>query len=397
MNILVLTNKPPYPAKDGGAIAVFNLAKGLAETGSYVRILAMNTSKHKGCQFHDELNPNLKLTYINVNTDISFLSLIKNLVFSKLPYNAERFVSKTFLNELIKILQHESFDVVQLEGPYLGFCIDTIRQFSKAKISLRAHNVEHEIWQRTANFEKNLFKKLYLNHLAARIKKFELSLHSRFDLLVPITFRDDKEFNKLGNQKPSHVTPVGIEIIDKFIQVQENSDNIFYIGALDWIPNQEGLLWFIERVWPFILESISKVQFHIAGRNAPKWLEKVFEKSQIQFHGEIENAAEFITENGIMIVPLFSGSGMRVKIVEGMALGKAIVTTSIGAEGIEAINGQDLVIANTVSEFADELIKLLRNKELINTFSVNARKFVKKNYDNKLISQNLLNFYKQHI
>lgn len=193
------------------------------------------------------------------------------------------------------------------------------------------------------------------------------------------------------------MTPVGIGINDKLGQEQLIPYNIFYIGALDWIPNQEGLIWFIEKVWPLILKKVPSVNFYIAGRNAPKWLEKVFEKPQIQFYGEIENATDFMTRNGIMVVPLFSGSGMRVKIVEGMALGKAIISTSIGAEGIEAMNGQDLVIADTITSFADDLIKLLSNNELSKELSINAKEFVRKNYDNKFISMNLHNFYKQYI
>ena len=397
MYILILTNKPPFPAKDGGAIAVFNLAKGLAETGTQVHILAMNTSKHKGSKLQETTNQNLRLDYVDVKTNIRLFNLTKNLLFSKLPYNAERFINQNFLNELKNILQAKEINIIQLEGPYLSFCIDTIRQYSKAKISFRAHNIEHEIWQRTAAFQKNHLKKSYLNHLAKRIKKFELSLLKQVDLLVPITSRDDSEFKKFGNNLPSAVIPVGIDITNEFVQHYGNFESIFYIGALDWIPNQEGLLWFIEKVWPIILTKVPNVQFHIAGRNAPKWLEKVFAKPRIRFHGEIENASDFIAKNGIMIVPLFSGSGMRVKIIEGMALGKAIITTSIGAEGIEAINGHDIVIANTAWEFVDELIKLFRNQDLISSISSNATEFVRKNYDNKLISQNLLNFYKQHI
>jgi glycosyltransferase involved in cell wall biosynthesis len=397
MKVLVLTNKPPYPPKDGGAIAVFNLAKGLADNGNLVHILSLNTSKHKV-----EINKiphfnNLSFTYVNIDTSIRISALFKNLCFSKLPYNAERFISQDYLNTLEQILKSETFDFVQLEGPYMAFCIDTVRRFSKAKISLRSHNIEHEIWQRTAFLEKNIVKKIYLRHLSKRIKNLEKSLHDQYDCLLPITMRDGQLLDKIGNKKPSFVVPVGIDTTTISQEDTNDYNSVFYIGALDWIPNQEGLQWFVNKVWPLVVAANNNIILHIAGRNAPQWLIENLRFKNIQFHGEVDNAYHFMENKGIMIVPLFSGSGMRVKIIEGMALGKAIITTPIGAEGIDVTDGENIYIAENADLFVKKLINLLNNATFAKSISEQAKIFIQNNYDNSVIAKKLLEFYSNQL
>jgi glycosyltransferase involved in cell wall biosynthesis len=397
MRILILSNKPPYPPKDGGSIAVMNLAKGMANEGNSVHILSLNTSKHRVESADIPVFKNLEFTFVDIDTSIHFTSLLRNLCFSRLPYNAERFISNVYLLELTKLLTSETFDIIQLEGPYLSFCIDTIKQFSNAKISLRSHNIEFEIWERTALMEKNLVKKHYLKLLSKRIKRFEIDLINTYDCILPITARDGEILNTLGNTKPAFVVPVGVDTstLPNFESVNYNS--IFYIGALDWIPNQEGLIWFVANVWPLVYEQNKQVVLHVAGRNAPIWLINMLKVSSIQYHGEVENAYEFMSNKGIMIVPLFSGSGMRVKIIEGMALGKAIITTSLGAEGIDVTDNENILISNEISDFTKKIIDLISNNQYTKEIADRAKIFIQKNYDNSIIAKKMLEFYNKQL
>ena len=173
MKILILSNKPPFPPKDGGAIAIFNLAKGMADHYHFIHILAMNTSKHK-VQASDIQNfNNLRFSMVNVDTTIKTKDLTINLVFSKQPYNAQRFVSAEYLEKLEPIILAGQYNLIQLEGPYLGFCIPLIRKISNAKIVLRAHNIEHLIWQRIADETTKPIKRKYIRLLASRLRRFE--------------------------------------------------------------------------------------------------------------------------------------------------------------------------------------------------------------------------------
>jgi glycosyltransferase involved in cell wall biosynthesis len=395
MNILILSNKPPYPPKDGGAIAIFNLAKGLADSGHYVHILSMNTCKHQVNPEAMPLFPNIRFSFIDIDTSIQPIKALFNLLFSSIPYNAERFISKDFLSLLETILQADNYNIVQLEGPYLGYCIPLIRKYSNAKVVIRAHNIEYEIWERTALQEKNILKKLYLSILTKRLKQYEKNILQQSDIILPITSRDDEHLKNIGILKPGIVVPVGIDI-RKDSNSKTSDNSILYIGALDWMPNQEGILWFINDVWPVIQKEEGHIILHIAGRNAPEWLaKKLSSVKNVLFHGEVENAQDFIKQYGIMIVPLFSGSGMRVKIIEGMGLSKAIVTTPVGCEGIDAENGKHLFITDKADKYAEDVLDLLRCKDKAEEMGNTAFEFVTKEYSNQSIISKLNNFYNQ--
>ncbi len=393
MKILILCNKPPYPPNDGGAIGIFNLSKDLASLGHDVHLLAMNTKKHNASNVNIPSIPNYQIDYVNVNTDIHPVKLLINLFFSRLPYIAERFISKKYLNKLTSLLYQNHFDIIQIEGPYLWFCLDAIRKLTDSKVSMKSHNIEHEIWQRTATIEKNLIKKLYLYHLAYRIKKFEISVFNRFDFIFAVTPRDKNIFIKLGVVKPVLLVPTGINPTKTHFANQIDLNTIFFIGGLDWIPNQEGLLWFTDKVWPKLISKHPQLMFHVAGRNAPKWLPKRLNKTNIKFHGEVKESHAFMGQYGIMISPVFSGSGMRVKIVEGMSLGKPIVTTTLGAEGLDVNDGKDIVIADTIETFCSKIIELIENKKLTERLALNAHKNAVEKYNNIDIAKNVAEFY----
>jgi len=399
MKILQITNKVPYPVKDGGAIACMNLTRGFSLLGHQVTILAMNTVKHNITlvEIPESVKELAEFKLVNVAARISPVSALLNLVFSNKPYNATRFISDTFAQELKKILQENEFDVVQIEGLYVCPYIPVIRANSKAKIIYRAHNIEHEIWSRTAIMAHG-FEKYYLRNMSKRIKKFEIQTLNKYDLLVPITGRDGAILDKLGNKKPSHVSQTGI---DSSVLIP-NSKNLkhptlFHIGSLEWSPNQEGLIWFFENCWDAIRERYPDLQFYVAGRNAPPWFQKLLNLPNVVFKGEVADAYEFINSKSIMVVPLFSGSGMRIKIIEGMALGKPIVTTPVGTEGISTTSGENIIVVTNVEGFVQSISDLIENREYFDKISKNAIEYIHENFDNLSSAGALIEFYKKHI
>ena len=400
MKILLLSNKFPFPLRDGGSIAVYNIARELSELGHEITLLTMSTPKHRysSGNLPDRENVSIRIEQIYVNTEIRILKAFVNFIFSKLPYNAVRFISKKYTHRLIGLLKETSFDIVQLEGLYLMPYLKIIRQHSDAIISFRAHNIEHEIWKRHAGNIANPLIKWYLQLMTNRLKHFEIRALNSYDLLIPITERDADKFSHLGNTRPLHVCPAGVKINDK-----KSTDNhvginaLFYIGSLDWMPNQEGLTWFLKKVWPAVNQRFPTLQFYIAGRNAPKQLVRKFKIKNCNYVGEVSNAAEFMKPYAVMIVPLFSGSGMRIKIIEGMSFGKTVITTTTGAEGLNATHRKSLLIADTADDFINEIIFMINHPEECQKIGKSARKFVETNFDNSRIISDLEKFYKLNL
>jgi polysaccharide biosynthesis protein PslH len=401
MEILLLANKVPYPPTDGGAFATLNMALGLSKSGANVTVLAMSTPKHPTTakDIPTYISDKIQVHTVFVDTTISSVKALCNLLFSKQPYNAQRFISNDYRNKLESILQDKSFDIVQLEGLYLEPYIKTIRLFHKGAISYRAHNVEFEIWERSAGTQSNLLKKWYFNLLSQRIRQQELRLLREIDLLIPISKRDASNLAQMGYSGSVHVSPTGYNF-DVSIETDNSFEfpSVFHLGGLDWLPNHDGILWFLENCWPVISAAVPNAKFYIAGRNASKeFVAKVNTYPNVVFCGEVSDSSSFILSKGIMIVPLLSGSGMRIKIVEGMSLGKAILTTSIGLEGIDATAGKHVAVANTINDFSHKAIELLKNKNLALEIGHNAKEFALSNLDNNNITNNLFQFYKDFI
>lgn len=395
LRILQICNKPPFPPKDGGAIGMHNVSQGYIDSGFDLHILSVNSNKH----FVDidtlpqSYIDNTNFNAVEVDLDIKVFSAFANLVFSKRSYNIERFYNKEFGDKLTEILENKEFDIIQIESIFLKDYIPTIRKYSKAKLVLRAPNVEFVIWNRLAQIEKSFLRRFYLNILAKRLKKEELIAFDKVDAIYTVTENDIKLIKSLGIKKPIEFIPTGVDVTkDLSIEgVNTEYPSIFHMGALDWLPNQEAVKWLLDNVWPSIYKEFPKLKFYIAGRRPPQWL-KDLRIDGVEVVGEVDDAAAFIKSKAIMPVPLFSGSGMRVKIIEGMMLKKAIVSTTIGIEGIIHKDGKDVLIANTPQEFIDSIRKLIWKEDFYKSICFNARENAKRNYSNKVLAEKLNSF-----
>lgn len=398
MRILQLMNKVPWPPKDGGAIACLNMTKGFSMLGHEVTVLSMNTSKHhiRMKDMPADIRSKADFRLVEVPATVNLLEAAFNFIFSRLPYNAQRFISDEFSMELVKLLTEKKFDVIQLEGLYLCPYIPVIRKYSDAIISYRAHNIEYEIWERTAKLSCGI-RANYLKNLSKRIRHFEISYLNKYDLLVPITDRDGQILDKLGNSKPKHTSQTGIDFASLVPTAKKlEFPSLFHVGALDWAPNQEGLIWFFDKCWPKIHRENPELKFYLAGRNAPEWFERRVRRDGVEYLGEINDAYDFMNSKAVMVVPLFAGSGLRIKIIEGMALGKPIVTTDIGAEGIPTENGNNILIANNEEQFIEAITRLISDRELADRIGTNAIGFIQEKFDILSQAGALVDFYNQY-
>ena len=400
LQILVLSSKFPYPLKDGGAIATFQCYEGLKQHAKKVHILSFNTTKHfvHEQDIPKDVFPDGDYTLVQIDTKPSRWGAIKNLFLSPKPYILVRFKSRSFSKRLSELLSQYSFDLVQIEGLYMLQYIEDIRKHSGAKIAFRAHNLEHQIWEQLANNSSSLLKKIYLHALSRRIHRYELTNLDRYDMLLPIS-KDDAEFYKnLGSKKPLKVIPSGFNFTeDRFLSLSPGLSRFFFIGSLEWKPNQEGLIWFLENCWSCLKLKLSGAELHIAGRNAPGWLIDKIGLPGIFFHGEIESSIAFMKDKDVMIVPLLSGSGMRIKIIEAFMYSKAVVATSIAAKGTNSEHGKHVRIADEPEKFVEEIINLVTNRNLFITQVEEANMMARLNFNNETIMKKLFRFYKNQV
>lgn len=393
MRILQITKKFPWPVKDGEVVAIFNLTKGFSQLGHQVTVLALNTNKH---YFDLKKLPKEAAQYaefkaVDINTDIKPLKAFANLFTTK-SYNVERFYSPQFEKAIADTLTAGAYDVVILENIYAMRYIDVIRKHTKAKVVLRPHNVEYVIWERLYQNETNLLRKFYLGLLARRLKCFELQNLNKADILLPLSDVDLQWFRQNGCTLPAKTFLIGYDY-EKLPEInpQTEENAVAFIGSMDWMPNYEGIDWFLNEVWGKVKQLHPQAKFYLAGRNFPAEMEHLSIPG-VWVMGEVDDAKAYMLSKAISIAPLLAGSGTRVKIIESMALGRAVIATTIGAEGIEYNQGNNIIIADYAASFAEAIVDVLTKPNLRLHLGQNAQQLVLDKYDNRKICADIINY-----
>ncbi|MES2513107.1 MAG: glycosyltransferase family 4 protein [Bacteroidota bacterium] len=394
MKILQLCNKAPFPANDGSSIAISTLAEGLADNGVELHLLAINTKKHfkpdEQVSAAFKQKTHYQSIYRDANTSIG--GAFGNL-FSFQSYFVSRFFFKEYEDQLIKKLQGHTFDVVQLEGVFMASYIPIIKRYSNAKIVLRSHNIEHQIWERHLANEKTGIKKTYLTLQNNRLRSFEIKAFHDVDAIVTITDEDKKTILGICPDKAVHTCLTGINLENYRFTESKQANTLFHFASMDWMPNIEAVDWLLKEVWGNVLKQQPGAKLVIAGRGMPARFKKTA-SANITVVDDVKSSAEFYETYDIMLVPLWSGSGLRIKLVEGLAYGKAIITTTIGAEGIPYSAGKDMMIADSADEFTKAITVLLQNPGQKRELQRASRLLAEEYFDYKVLAGKVIAFYK---
>lgn len=388
LKVLHFSNKPPFPSKDGGCIAISNILEALiSEPELDVFHLTISTQKHP---FNIETYPNhwkdkIKIESAFINTKLDVFNALKCL-FKNKSYNVDRFYNKGVEKRIKALLEQNNFDTVVLETIYLLPYLHLFKK-EKLKVIVRTHNAEHQIWESIAKHSTSPLKKWYFNQLTKQLKAYEKAECAKVDGIISITEDDAAFFKKSAPHVKTISLPTSFEVN---VTQQEYSLNDFYfLGAMDWVPNKEGVQWFLKEVIPTGFNG--KNQFYIAGRKLQK---DEFQHPDVINTGEIKDATDFISHHGICIIPLHSGSGLKIKLLENMSLGKPIITTSEGIRGVNVTHKKEVLIANTPKEFRKQMHLLQSDIELRKELGKNAQSFIQNNFNQETLTKRLIEFIK---
>ncbi|MFT4755213.1 MAG: glycosyltransferase involved in cell wall biosynthesis [Salibacteraceae bacterium] len=397
MRVLQICHKIPFPPNDGGTLATYQLTKAMLDLGWSVKLLGMSTAKHPFTEMPvDPVFLSIQPEHVRIDTRPRASELIKGL-WSNNNHIVNRFNKKEFANLIAANLTTNEYDLIVFEGTFTASYVDLTRRKSKAILMMRSHNVEFQLWEDRLFAEKNTFKRFVLKPSVKQLREFELNELKKFDVVATISMNDKAYFNSyIGLHKTIYV-PFGISLPDETVVDDDTENRIIFLGALDWEPNIAGLRWFLNEVWPLIQQRNNKLKFHIGGRNADPQFAKNLPEGVI-FEGEIQDAHSFILAGKLMVVPLFEASGIRIKIIEGLALGQVIATTTKGAQGIPAQNGKDILIADTPKQMAREIVETMRAPNQLKSISKNGRILAENKFDitntQKALLQMITNFKK---
>ncbi len=405
MKILVLSKKFFFPLNEGEPIATGYLAQSLRKEGCILDLLVMHPPKHHTGLADLPAGNRMfrKIRTVPVNTAITIGGAMASLVQGR-SYIAARFYHPDFrdmLRDMLREAERETdggYDIVQLETVYLAAYIPLVRSCSRALISIRSHNVEHLIWARQLPMTKHPLRWAYLAYQTWLLKRFEIRSCASADFLLAISSADLAYFKSVGAAPATAVTAsVGIPAEDYLPDPQAfrtPTASVCFIGALDWQPNKSGVHWFLDTIWPEVAARFPQAIFHLAGKNMPLHLLQR-QQPNVVVHGEVPDAKAFINRFPILVAPLRSGSGIKIKILEAMALGRVVITTDIGAEGIGAQPGQEILIANNSIDFMEQLAWCFRHPERLPVIGKAAREFMARNFNGTDIAQGVVSLYRK--
>jgi len=396
LKILFLSNRGPLPIKDGQTRRTFNILKGLSENNQVhlcslfetpEEIEVQNIKKLKSFCHKVEFYPSP-----SKKVSIPMIARLLRSLFSCEPYTIWRHYSKTFYARVDKLIQKESFDIVHCDILPIVY---TIRNKENVFRSLTDHDVSYLKCLRMADDCYNIFLRIFCYLEASKLKKLESRIFDEVELGIVVSEVDKKILKKVCRGARFEVIENGVDV-EKFKPGWETIEpnSLIWLGGFDHHPNKQGIYWFLDNVYPIVKQKTPEVILYVIGGGVTTKLRRYASADpSINILGYVDDPIPHIKKATAFISPILSGSGTRLKVLEAMAAGKAIVTTSIGCEGIEGTNNKHFLIADKPEAFARKILNIFENKNLTIEMSDNARKLALQKYDWKIITVKLNNVY----
>lgn len=378
MKILMIISRIPSPPDDGGAIYVYNITKYMANRGHKLVMASFISNRHR--QKPELLVPYCKLYSAPAHfKSYNIPSVIKSTL-TRQPISIQHRMDIPLMDHIISQIPDTNFDLISIEGIHSAQFLNIIKKrYPDKPIILRQANVENLLLERNARKATNPLIRWFLLDQARLMKKFEYQAMLNVDGVTAVTSVDREKFIKMLPDLNCEVVEDGAKLPD-LRGIIRDERTLLSISNWKWRPNIEGLKWFVKFVWPVLHKNHPNLHFEIAGHGIPNRFQKKLESLGITCLGFVKDVEYYRQKATIMMVPLLSGSGLKLKILEGLASGIPIITTSIGAEGIAMRPDKDYLLAETPGDFIKQTEKLLNDHELQQKLSVNGRTLIKQKY-----------------
>jgi glycosyltransferase involved in cell wall biosynthesis len=404
-SVLFVTPSFTCPSTDGAKIRHFNLMKQLALSGWSVSLLSFADSR-------EHMDKSALLEYgIRVTTvqqpkpypgdwrGLDYGRLIMNL-FSRDPYHVQQARSSEFAHELRDLVSSHTFDVVMLCKLQMLQYADISIGFTGATV-VDKDNVEYVFWSRYAQAQSSPLRKLYAFVQMSKVKKHELDGCASGLPHLAVSEPDRARLLELCHRAIVYTVPNGVDASayspSSFADRTGDVPTIAYVGSMDWHPNRDAVLFFWEHILPAIRRRIAGVRLLVIGRQDPRRAKELAVRlgSGVEVTGLVDDVRPYLEQAQVVVVPLRIGGGTRLKILEAFAMGKPVVSTSLGCEGLNVRHGEQLLVADKPEEFAESVVELLLDHSLAEKLAREGRRLVVEQYDWPVIAKRLLAVFEE--
>lgn len=394
MNILFLSTEIPFPLDHGHHLRTYYVLKALSEDHNIH--FAAFTKHGRETQFQrqlEELCDSVETFELRHRGWRQALLALQNL-FSPLPLIAQKYYDRRIAEYMKKLIRAGKVDLVHLDLLHLALYRNICSTLPSVLVN---HNVESLRTLRWSQVERNFLLKAFLKYQYQKLRNFEQRVCKEFDCCTVVSDYDREFLLELCGGGNFVTIPNGVDCDYFYVSTEAVILNtLVWTGSMSGAYNRDAVIYFLDEVWPHIQTSIPQAKVTFVGSSAPKMLMRLaFQSPNIESTGYVDDVRPYVAKSAVFIAPLRSGSGTKVKVLNAMAQGKAVITTSIGAEGIEAKPDEEILIAEAPKEFAEKTVWLLKNPERAQKIGLRARQVIEEKYSWKVINKKLRQVYKE--
>jgi polysaccharide biosynthesis protein PslH len=368
------------PPDIGGKIRSYHILTQLAQTHSVT--LFTFYAAHQG-DVHSELEGMFDEVFylplqIATNRGIGELAHYAGNLLSPWPHTVSKYCRPQVVERMRQLLSQRSYDVIICDFVVAAGAIPW--DVASSKI-IFTHNVEALIWKRHFEVSRNPFWKLAAWGEYRKMLRFEKDFLRKSQHVLAVSEKDRDFFSNFVDASKVSVISTGVDT--EYFQpstTKEQPNSVVFTGSMDWMPNEDGVIYFVRSILPLVRREVPEVRFSVVGRNPSEKLKMVSAEAGVEVTGRVDDIRPYVHERSVYVVPLRIGSGTRLKIFEAMAMGKAIVSTALGAEGLPVTDGADIAIADTPEKFAQTVVALLKDPERRRRMGLAARQLVESRY-----------------
>jgi polysaccharide biosynthesis protein PslH len=387
VKILFLQKRILFPADTGGKIRTLNVLRHLARRHHITYLCNVQPVDRPYLAQMQRLGVRLITLHWRETPRGSlkfYGELLGNLV-SRYPYNVNKDYAPALRERAVSLLREEPFDLVICDFVQMARNVTGLTGPPKL---LFEHNVEGEVFARQVRRDLGWLRAAYMYVQSQKMQRFEAAAGRDFDTVVAVSERDRSVFEQAYGWQHVRVIDTAVDV-DFFTPLQEASQpgRVVFVGSMDWMANEDGVSRFIVEIWPKIRVRHPQATFQVVGRNPSRSIRRFDGKEGVEVTGTVDDVRPYLARSAVVVVPLQIGGGTRLKIFEAMAMGRAVVTTSLGCEGLDVRHQEHLLIADDPSGFADSVVALLERKEARRRLGAQARRHVVEHYSAERIAQ----------
>lgn len=395
MRVVFVTVRLPFPLNSGGRIRTYHLLKHISQIHRVTLVTALETAEEaEAARALKEQLPQVALRLTTVPSRGGMPRRLGRALRSPidpLPYTWSGYRHPRFTENLRRTLAEEAFDLVHCDHTHIAHAVLALRTPPRL---LNAHNVDSMLLRRVAEIEGRPWKRAVINWQARKVLRAERRTYPRFDGCLAMSDVDKAHLEQLAGDVPVWIVPNGVDT-DAFEPSGTSSTPglMAFSGAMDWLPNVDAVRFFAQEILPTIRAQVPGARLLVVGRNPAPGLVRRLAGAGVEFTGTVDDVRPFLARADLFVVPLRAGSGTRLKILEAWASGKAVLSTSLGAEGLPAVDGENIAIADTAARFAERAAALLRDPTRARCLGTAGRQAVEESFSWKRVGDSLLEVY----